>query len=969
MKENKIIHGFMLKQTKIINELDAKMHIMEYQKNGAELLWIERKEKNKTFSISYKTTPEDDTGVFHILEHSVLNGSKKYPVKEPFVELLKGSLNTFLNAMTFSDKTMYPVSSMNEKDFLNLVDVYMDAVLNPIIYEKPEIFWQEGWHYEYFGQKDEAPTYKGVVYNEMKGVYSSVDAIVESELNKLLYPDTCYGKESGGRPDSIPDLTYEQFINAHKKFYHPSNAKIILDGEMDIEKVLSLLDSYLCAYEKQKGHFPIEMQKPIAYIEKTKEFEVPANSSTEGKFQFATGYVVGKYDEQEKIYALNILFDYLCSSNESPLKKAIVSTGLAEEIEMGFIDDHAKQISAVIHVKNFKSENFEKIKNAIDSTLLNIIQKGLDKEQLVASFNSYEFRKRERDFGTYPAGVYYSMYVLKSWLHDNDPALYLTFENTFSALRKKLNTNYFENLISELFIKNKHKAAVFMKPSKTLGEEKAKLEKEKLLKIKESWSINEEQEIISLNEKLKVYQNSIDSQENLDKIPTISIDDIEKEPIKLPLEEKSIDGTKILYHNINTSGILYSNLYFSANGLNAYELSCAAFLAEILTEIGTKNLDAYELNKQIKTNIGSLFVIPEVFAKRNETDNCQAFLTISCNFLEKNKDKAIEILDEIINHAIFENKQLILDFIRQIKLKLEQDIVSAGHIFAFTRVNSYISAEGAVKEYLTGFEYYNWLKEIEKNFDTKYDELRNQLYSLKEKIFTRENLIISITGEFDEDYAVRIINKTRKSGIKKQKNIIRPTGVKQEGIIVPAEISFASCGSNLYKVDSDFNGSLMVAAKILSLDYLWNSIRVKGGAYGAGILVKYDGLAAYYSYRDPNANSSLEVYSKADEFIESFSKNADKNTIEKFIIGTISSSEPVLSNRLTGKRADINYFTEYSYEKHAEVRKQILSTTNKDLADIAKTLKSVSDENAICVIGSNEIIKSCKDKLSSILNM
>lgn len=969
MKINDKINGFKLISTTIINELNAKMHLMEFEKNGAKLLWLERDEKNKTFAITYKTIPEDDTGVFHILEHSVLNGSQKYPVKEPFVELLKGSLNTFLNAMTFSDKTMYPVSSMNEKDFLNLVDVYMDAVLHPIIYDKPEIFWQEGWHYEYFGNENEQPTFKGVVFNEMKGVYSSVDSIIESELNRLLYPDNCYGCESGGHPDAIPSLTYEQFLNAHRKFYHPSNAKIFLDGDLDFQAVSALLEKYLGDYDAQIADFPIPMQKPIPYTEETKEFEIPATDDPTGKSQFAIGYVIGEYHEQEKLMAMRILFDYLCGSNESPLKKAVISSGLAEEIEIGFIDDHAKQISAIILVKNFKADDLDKIKNIINETLTKIAQNGLDREQLIASFNNYEFKARERDFGTYPAGVYYAMYVMKSWLHDDDPAMYLKLDDAFKSLREQLDGDYFVSLIENLFLKSNHKALILMKPSTSLGEEKVEREKEKLSLAKSSWKSSDESEIVELNHKLKIYQESEDSAEEVAKIPTIQLSDIDENPVKLPLEIKNIDSSEILFHEVSTGGISYADLYFSANGLNADELSCASLLAEIITEMGTKKFSSYELNKEIKTHIGRLEVNTEAFAKPNDLENCNSFITVSCSVLEQNKAKAIEILDEILNNSIFESKQIVLDFIKQIKLRMEQYLVSAGHIQSMTRVNAYITSVGAVKEYFTGFEFYTWLKNLLSDFENRSDNLINQLDSLKNKIFTRENLTISLTGKYDDDFVNSLINITKKSDKPRQNNIIKPMGIRQEGIVVPADISFASTGSNLFKVGTELTGEMRVAVKALSLGYLWNSIRVQGGAYGAGLLARFDGTATYYSYRDPNANNSLEVYSKANNFIREFCENSDADTIAKYIIGTISTAEPILSNKLIGKVSATNYLSGIDYDLICKNRKEILNTNKESLLKIIPYLKKISDENAICVIGSNEIIKACGDKLSSILHM
>ena len=525
MKTGDIIHGFEFVSSKNIPEIEGTVHEAVYLKNRAKLIFIERKDSNKTFAITFKTIPTDDTGVFHIIEHSVLCGSEKYPVKEPFVELLKGSVKTFLNAFTFPDKTMYPVSSRNDKDFLNLVDVYMDAVLHPIAMKKPEIFYQEGWHHELHSPEEEM-TYKGVVFNEMKGAYSSADEVMMSEMASMLYGDNCYGKDSGGDPTAIPDLTYEQFVQSHKKYYHPSNSRIVLDGAVDIDKTLALLDSYLKEYDYLEVDSDIPMIKPMGNAEKKIEYEIGPSEEEEGKVRVCLGFYVSDYTDRKTATALAIITDAIAGSNEAPFKKSILDSGLCEDVHL-IPYDGIQENSVIIELRNTKEENAEKLKALCIETLKNIAESGIDREALTASFNSFEFRVREQDSQGFPMGISYAISALDSWLYGGDPVSSLAFEDDICELRNLLSGDYYENVLRRVFLESKHSATLYMIPSSTLGDKKIAAEKKRLESERSRMSESDIEEVIEKTNRIEQWQKSEDSEEALKTLPSLTINDIE----------------------------------------------------------------------------------------------------------------------------------------------------------------------------------------------------------------------------------------------------------------------------------------------------------------------------------------------------------------------------------------------------------------------------------------------------------
>ena len=744
MEINDRIHGFKVNRIRRLEEIKADMIEMVHEQTGARTIWLKRDDENKTFSIGFKTTPVDDTGVFHILEHSVLNGSKKYPVREPFVDLLKGSLQTFLNAMTYPDKTVYPVSSRNDKDFINLLRVYMDAVFHPLVLSNPNIFYQEGWHYE-LSEVNQEPTYKGVVFNEMKGAFSSPDGVKSRLMMHALFPDTCYGNESGGDPDYITDLSYEQFCAAHRRYYNPSNSYIFLDGDMDIDQVLRIInDEYLCEYGREGDLIEIERQKPVI-DEVTREYEISPEEDGKGKAQLAYGYVIGNFDDYEKTVAFSLISSVLCSSNESPLKKAILSRGLGEDVSFD-VQDGILQPYIEIDVLNSDLEKKEEVYETIVEVLKKAVEEGLDRRELEAALNQREFKAKERDFYGAPKGLIFALTSLDSWLYGGDPAASICFGELFDRLRQKLDSSYYEDLIREFILESKHSAKVFLKPSNTLGREKLEKEKAKLAQIASTWSAREKEDLVGMNAKLIAWQNEEDTPQQKATLPALHLEDLKKTPTENPCDVYEKDGITILDHPIETDGISYSSLIVSADDLNEEEITIGSQLMTLLGNLATAKYDTLSLNRMMKSILGDFGA--SLTGSRSYIDGQpKKFVMISWSSLNRNDEEAANLIREILYHTDYSDLKAIRDILKQNIFALEQAFINAGHGLAVQRAAAYTSPMGAVAEYAKGYEAYRYLKDLDENWDEKADHFTAVLKALAEKLFIRERYILSVAGE------------------------------------------------------------------------------------------------------------------------------------------------------------------------------------------------------------------------------
>ena len=947
-------HGFVLKRETEIPDIKATLFETEHIKSGARLLFLDREDENKTFSIAFKTIPEDNTGVFHIIEHSVLCGSEKYPVKEPFVELLKGSLNTFLNAMTFPDKTMYPFSSRNDKDFSNLLSVYMDAVLHPRILKNENIFRQEGWHYV-LGEKDGEMTYSGVVLNEMRGAYSSPETVSYYSLSKMLYSDTPYRFESGGEPTEIQNLTYEMFVEAHKKFYHPSNAEIFLDGSVKLDEVLEQIDGFLKEYEKSPVSIEIPDQPVFEERRAEIEYEISSSENPENKTRMSKGFIAGRFDEQEKTVAIAVLADALLSSNESPIKKTLLESGLCEDVSI-FPIDSIKENGTIIDFINVKDGKCDELSSLFVDTVKALSEKGIQKDALLASLNSLEFKMREKDYGRFPLGLVYAMSTLETSLYGGDPTQNLSYEKTFASLRMKIETDYFEKLLLSVFITNPRRATLVMSPSATLGEEKLKKEKERLAKAKAGLSENELSEIIEMNRQLLSWQETPDSEQALATLPMLKLSDISSDVEEIDEKADTVNGITVLSHNLATNGISYIDLYFDVTDLTKEEIFTLRMLTSLVQNVKTEKHTALELQNVIKRELGSLDVSMTVLCRDKKP---KIYTVASVSVLDTNKSSALELLKEVLYTSVYTDKEVAHNLVRQMKLASDEAFTTSGNSLGFNRAASYISSVAAVQEYFSGYEAHKSIKSLERDFDSLYPALSEKISKLAERIFTKKRLLISYTGTPDCEFISQIIDAMPDGEKFISEAKIAPLGLRREGIAIPAQASYAELVGNLFLEGEELSGSFNVVRSLVSYGYLWGAIRVQGGAYGTGLIVRNTGNIGFYSYRDPSPERSIQCYKETGKFLREFAKSGED--ITKFIIGAIGEVSPLANSKLKGTLATSRYLRGKTVEDERRVRAEMLATDGNELMRLADVIDKISASGAVCIVAGKDKLESCSE--------
>ncbi|MPQ43389.1 insulinase family protein [Clostridium tarantellae] len=952
-----IYNGFKLIEIKDLNEIGSKGYIFNHEKTGAQLIKIANEDDNKVFSIGFRTPPSNDTGVPHILEHSVLCGSRKFDTKEPFVELLKGSLNTFLNAMTYPDKTIYPVASRNEKDYFNLMDVYLDAVLYPNIYKYKEIFMQEGWHYS-IDDKNEPLKYNGVVYNEMKGAYSSPDSILYRSIPETIYPDTCYAYSSGGDPNNIPDLTYEEFLDFHKKYYHPSNSYIFLYGNEDLLKELEFInDNYLKDFEMKNIDSHINSQKPFKeMVEKKYNYGISENDNLDGKSYYSLNFVVGEAIDYELYLAFEVLSYLLLRSTAAPLKKALVEAGIGKAVS-GDYDNCIKQPSFTVLVKNADMNLEEKFKKVTIDTLKQLIKEGIDKELIEASINRIEFELREGDYGSYPKGLVYYLKVMDSWLYGGKPFVHLEYDKALEKVKTALNERYFEELIEKYFINNPHSSLVSLHPEKGLNETKEKGLMEKLEKIKESMNDNEVEKIINNCKKLKERQNTPDTEEALKCIPALSLKDINKEAEKLPLQEKEINGIKVLHHSFNTNKISYVNFFFDTLSVKQELIPYIALLADILGKCGTKKYDYSKLSNKVNINTGGISYNPITFSSLTNEGDYKPYLEVSFKCLDSKIENTLEILYDILLNSNLNDIDRIKQIIAEKRARLEGAIFDNGHRIAFKKVLSYAYSKGAYDEIVSGLKYYEFLVDLDENFDG--EKISTNLKEVKDVIFNKNNLLISFSALEDEydnftKYFNKFSKKLKSSTINKYKYSFELCH-KNEGLLTQGNVQYVSKGGNYKQCGYDYHGALSLLETILGFDYLWNSVRVKGGAYGVFSNFRRDGGAYIVSYRDPNIKETIEVYDNTSIYIANFEANEREMT--KYIIGTIRKHDQPISNSIKGDIATAHYLAGLTYEMLQKEREEIINADLVTIRSFAPLVNDLMKSDYLCVIGNENKIK------------
>ncbi len=943
-----------------IEELDSIAYLLKHKKSGARIALMSNEDENKVFNIGFRTPPKDSTGLPHILEHSVLCGSKKFPVKDPFVELVKGSLNTFLNAMTYSDKTVYPVASCNAADFQNLMDVYLDAVLHPNIYQYEEIFRQEGWHYE-LEDVDAELTLNGVVYNEMKGAFSSPDDVLEREIMATLFPDTPYGNESGGDPQVIPELTYEQFLEFHKKYYHPSNSYIYLYGNMDMAEKLEWLDKeYLSAYDTLEIDSELPMQKPF---EELKEviLEYPISETEEEKDNTYLSYnkVIGTSLDKELYLAFQIIEYALLAAPGAPLKQAILDAKIGKDVMSSYDNGILQPIFSII-AKNANTEQKDAFVTLIHQTLENLVHKGLDKKALEAGLNYYEFRYREADFGNYPKGLMYGLQMFDSWLYDEGkPFIHLEALETFASLKKRIGTDYFEKLVQEYLLDNTHGALVIVEPKKGLAQKKEEALARKLADYKATLSKEECEKLVAFTQHLEAYQDEESAQEDLEKIPVLQLEDISKEVRPFKNEEMLIENTKVVYHDYNTNGIVYLSMVFDITNMPQELIPYASILKNVLGYIDTENYSFGELFNEINRQSGGIHSSLGVYA--NDTDDTKNKMTyeLHTKALESQLPFVFTMLEEILTRSKLDDEKRLYEIIAQMKSRLQMVLPANGHATAVARVTSYFSETSDFNDKTTGIAFYRVIEQLESHFEEEKAAFIAKLKEVCDYIFCPENLLVSVTCDRNVLNSFGAQLKVLQSCLKPAKEMKQQTKPKltkkNEGFLTSSQVQYVAVAGNFKKKGLDYTGALRVLKVILSYDYLWLNIRVKGGAYGCMSGFTRNGNGYFASYRDPNLRGTLDIYKGTVEYLKNFA--ASDRDMLKYIIGTVSDMDVPLTPSMAGRRSFNAYMTGTTEDRLLKERSEVLSCTIEDIRRLAAYVQAILEEDAICVLGNEALLK------------
>ena len=921
--------GFELEKRQYVEAKKATLYTLRHKKCGARLLYFDRADLNKTFAVSFKTLPENDTGVFHILEHSVLNGSEKFPVKEPFVSLLQSSMQTFLNAYTFGDKTMFPVSSRNEQDLFNLMSVYLDAVFRPSIYSMPEIFMQEGWHYEF--DEDGSVSYNGVVFSEMKGAYADVERIMGDACDRLMYPDTCYGFSSGGRPESITDLSYEQFIATHKRFYHPSNARFFLDGHMDIDGVLEYIDAeYLSHYDYLEPDFDFSEQKPVTGTA-TVSFE--PTEGEDGRAHMVMGKLLCRFDEIEKLYAAKMIADYLTGSNEAPLKRAFLENGLAQDVALE-INDGIYQPSAALVVLNTAADKFDEIRSFVPETVRRVAENGLDRSALHACIERFAFNCREV---TEPYGVELAIKALDGWLYGGDPLLHIDNAKVFDALRNKLDTGYFEALMLEMLADPDDKCYVYALPSKTKLFDDAQREKARCEAAAAAWNDEKRREMMNATQKMQLWQQSQDDEEALSTLPVLELGDVPRdvEPIKTATVD--IAGRPALSVEVNSDGIVYLNLYFDVSDFTTEELRLLNLLTSCLGDLRTENLTALELQNKIKSTLGGIAAKVDIISHEGELDSCKPYLLVSASTLRENAQAAMELLSELLLHTCWSETDKIGEIVMQSDYFIKQSLIGNGHSFAMIKALSGFSAEAALREALEGESFARWFADLAASFSGHAEALGEKLAGLAHRAFAANRLFVGFGGEPSISAIESFVKALPESEIGEA--AAAPEGAKTDcAVEIPADVGFSALGGNLNTFGGKFSGAWPVLSSLMTYGYLWNAVRVQGGAYGTGMSVRSNGDIFCYSYRDPNLMSSADAFAALPDVLgEMLSEDMP---LDDIIIGTVNTTDPLLDPAGQCELSCRRYLRGTTPEDIARLRHEILDTAAADLRSLIPTLRA-----------------------------
>lgn len=968
----KDLQAYEVQKEEDLKGIKAKGYLLRHRKSGARVVYIENDDNNKVFSIGFRTPPSDSTGVPHIMEHSVLCGSRNFPAKDPFVELVKGSLNTFLNAMTYPDKTVYPVASCNDQDFQNLMHVYMDAVFYPNIYEHEEIFRQEGWSYQLDSAEDKLK-YNGVVYNEMKGAFSSPEGVLDRVILNTLFPDTSYANESGGDPEVIPELTYEQFLDFHRKYYHPSNSYIYLYGDMDIEEKLHWLDQeYLGKYDREPVDSRIRFQEPFAEMqEKVIPYSIASEESEEDNTYLSYNKVVGTSLDKELYLAFQILDYALLSAPGAPLKKALTDAGIGKDI-MGSYDNGIYQPIFSVIAKNANEEQKEEFIQVIEDVLRASVKNGIDTKAIEAGINYYEFRYREADFGNYPKGLMYGLQMMDSWLYDEEkPFIHIEALDTFEFLKKQIGTGYYEELIQKYLLDNPHGAIVIVTPEKgRTARMEAELE-EKLQKYKESLTAEEVEAFVQKTQALEAYQSEPESEENLEKIPVLKREDISREIEPIINEEMTLAGVPVIFHEIETNGIGYVDVLFDMSLVEEQDLPYVGILQSVLGIIDTKRYDYGTLFNEINVNTGGISTSLELY---NDVTNIRekafkATFEIKGKALYGKLPVAFDMMREILMESKLDDGKRIREILAMLKSRLLMKFQSSGHVTAVLRAQSYASPAAKLKDMTNGIAFYETVSYIEEHFEEEKEKLSEKLIDLSKKLFCGDNMMLSYTAAREgleglEEMVEKLKNSLHTRTAEEDKRCVIHCEKKNEGFKTASKVQYVAKAGNFIDLGVAYTGALQILKVIMSYDYLWQNIRVKGGAYGCMSNFNRIGEGYFVSYRDPNLKRTLDVYDGVVDYLKNFT--VSERDMTKYIIGTMSGIDQPMTPASKGERSMNLYMNKVSAEMIREERNQILDAEQDDIRALYKVAEAVLQADQMCVIGGEDKIEEEKELFKTL---
>lgn len=943
-----------------VEDVQSDGFILRHKKSGARIAILSNNDDNKVFYIGFRTPPEDETGVPHIIEHTTLCGSKKFPVKDPFIELAKGSLNTFLNAMTYPDKTVYPVASCNDQDFKNLMDVYLDAVFNPNITKYEEIFMQEGWHYELTGKDDELKI-NGVVYNEMKGAYSSPDEVLSSQIYRSLFPDNTYSKDSGGNPEYIPKLTYEAYLDFYHKYYHPSNSYIYLYGDMDVVERLEWLDKeYLSLYDYKKVNSEINKQPAFDEIKNVEaQYSITMDDSQENKTYLSYNRVVGDTLDEMLYQAFDVLDYALVSSPGAPVKQALIDAGIGDDV-YGSYDAGILQPVFSFVAKNANASQADEFESIIENTLKEVVKTGINKEALLAGINSSEFKFREADFGQFPKGLLFGLNCLDSWLFDDmKPFIHLECLGTFAKLRKAVDTDYFEKLIQEYLLDNTHGSSVTVKPERGLGNEREEALAKELSDYKASLSDEEIKKLIEDTEHLKKYQEEPSSDEDLRKLPMLTRADMKKNAMPFSNIEDELLDVKVVRHDIESNGIDYISFLFDAGDFAQSELGYLGFFTNALGLVSTEKYSYTDLANATNIYTGGISTGTASHPDIKDRNNFVFKFEVKLKVLEKNLDKALELMEQMLLTSDFTDTKRLGELVAQIKARLQANLSSSGHLVAAMRSMSSFSRYALYQDELKGVAFYRSICRIEKELSESPKSVSDKLAAIARKLFARNRMLISFTGN-NEAYGNAkpslekvIAGFDKMSAVGNQAEVHFNTA--KEAFIDASQIQYVAKTGDFICEGYEYTGALRLLRIILSYDYLWINVRVKGGAYGCMNTFLRSGESYFVSYRDPNLSDTLDVYDRIPEYIKSFSP--DERDMTKYIIGTFSALDTPMNPEAKGSRSLSAYLEGITYEQIQKERNEILNAQPEDIRRLADLVEAVLKKDSICVIGNENMIK------------